>query len=89
MCELLHTQGDKPKARLLAALIKGAPLPRHEHHGHSAADGRDPSIVKAGKISSRRHLALFRPRQAKRFDTTKTPKRTCVCNVRSVVQLPT
>jgi hypothetical protein len=57
MCELLHTQGDKPKARLLAALIKGAPLPRHEHHGHSAADGRDPSIVKAGKISSRRHLA--------------------------------
>ena len=25
--------------------------PRHEHHGHSAADGRDPSIVKAEKLA--------------------------------------
>jgi hypothetical protein len=27
--------------------------PGDEHHGHPAADGRDPSIVKAGKSSSR------------------------------------
>ena len=33
------------------------PHPRDEHHGYSAADGRDASIVKVGKISSGRYFA--------------------------------
>ena len=40
--------------------------------GHPATDGRDPSIVKAGKSSSHRNPASSRVSAAKRFDTAKT-----------------
>jgi hypothetical protein len=45
----------------------GAPCARlqshqsDEYHGHPAADGRDPSIVKAGKSSLHRHPTQSRP----------------------------
>src|SRR5262245_48140100 len=48
--------------------------PRDEYSGHSAADGRDPSIVKVEKWLVYR-LAQFKPLLAKRFETTKTHSR--------------
>ena len=50
-------------------------MPGDEHHGHPATDGRDPSIVKAGKSSSHRNPASSRVSAAKRFDTAKTQVR--------------
>src|SRR5262249_24373165 len=48
--------------------------PRDENYGHSAADGRDPSIVTVEKWLVYR-LAQFKPLLAKRFETTKTRSR--------------
>src|SRR6266702_5048166 len=45
--------------------------PRNEHHGHPAADGRDPSIAKLEKWLVY-CLAQFKSLLAKRFETTKT-----------------
>jgi hypothetical protein len=46
-----------------------------EHHGHPAAHGRNPSIVKAGKSRSHRNPASSQAFAAKRFDAAKTRRR--------------
>ena len=49
--------------------------PGDEHHGHSAADGCDPGIVKARKLAGVAGSPSSLPNSSKCFETTKTHKR--------------
>ena len=49
--EIVAARAIENKRKLIDLRDRWIPHPRHEHHGHSAVDGRDPSVVNVEKLA--------------------------------------